>query len=220
MSTNLSIEQLQSATVVDQDGDKIGDVGRVYVDDATGEPNWVTVRTGLFGTKETFIPLDRAESDANGVRVPYEKRFVKDAPNMDEDEHLSPEQEAELYRYYGLNAGSGAVAGMVTGRDADVGRATGTERAGLEDEVAREPGAAAEGGYTDVDGHRAAQQSEGEYTDVNGHQALRHEEGEYTDVAGDPHGPEGEGEYTDADRSRSRLTDTGDTAGTRDTDRH
>ena len=50
------VDALYRATVFDRDGDKIGGVGEVYLDDTTGEPAWVTVNTGLFGLKETFVP--------------------------------------------------------------------------------------------------------------------------------------------------------------------
>ena len=38
-------------------GDKIGSIGQIYVDESTGEPSWVTVRTGFFGMSESFVPL-------------------------------------------------------------------------------------------------------------------------------------------------------------------
>ena len=78
---------------------------RSTLDDATGQPNWVTVNTGLFGGNETFIPLDEATQDGDDLRVPYTKAFIKDAPNLDADSHVDESQEDELYRYYGLQAG-------------------------------------------------------------------------------------------------------------------
>lgn len=97
-----NIEALTRATVVDRDGDKVGGVGQLFLDDATGQPSWVTVSTGFFGSKETFIPLADAQIAGEEIRVPYEKDFIKDAPNMDVDQHLTPEEEQELYRYYGV----------------------------------------------------------------------------------------------------------------------
>jgi stress response protein YsnF len=37
------------------------------------------------------------------VRLPYDKQQVKDAPTAEADGELSPEEEASLYRHYGLN---------------------------------------------------------------------------------------------------------------------
>ncbi|MCL6422678.1 PRC and DUF2382 domain-containing protein [Brachybacterium sp. JHP9] len=103
-----NIQDLQAAEVVDTTGDKIGKVGQVYLTDDTQEPSWVTVNTGFFGTKETFIPLAEARYADGVITVPYEKSFVKDAPNVDEDGSISREEEDELYRYYGVNDSRGS----------------------------------------------------------------------------------------------------------------
>ena len=42
--------------VTGSDGDSIGKVGEVYFDNETGEPNWVTVKTGWFGTSRVVRP--------------------------------------------------------------------------------------------------------------------------------------------------------------------
>ncbi|SDC37423.1 conserved domain-containing protein [Geodermatophilus telluris] len=106
MITEQQIQQVIGTTAVDRDGDKLGKIGEVYLDDETGRPEWATVHTGLFGTKETFVPLAQAEVSGDSVRFPYEKARVKDAPKIDTDGHLSPQEEQELYRYYGLGTGT------------------------------------------------------------------------------------------------------------------
>ena len=63
------------------------------------------MRTGLFGTKESFLPLQGAELTPDGLHVQAHKDVVKDAPRIDADQHLSPAEEQELYRYYGLEYG-------------------------------------------------------------------------------------------------------------------
>ena len=102
MNTHDNIDALTRSTVVDRDGDKVGGVGQVFLDDNTGHATWVTVNTGFFGTKETFVPLQDATIEGEQIRVPYEKKFIKDAPNVDVDQHLSAAEEEELYRYYNL----------------------------------------------------------------------------------------------------------------------
>jgi uncharacterized protein (TIGR02271 family) len=99
----------QGQTMVDRDGDKIGDIESIYVDDQTGQPEWALVNTGLFGTRSTFVPIAQATSHRDQVQVPYEKQRVKDAPNMDPDGHLSEQEEQELWRHYGLDYGAGTV---------------------------------------------------------------------------------------------------------------
>jgi uncharacterized protein (TIGR02271 family) len=95
------IETIADRDVYDSDGAKIGSARQVYVDDETGEPEWVTVRTGLFGMNESFVPLADATISDDRLVVPFATSLVKDAPNLSEDGHLTPEQERELYEYYG-----------------------------------------------------------------------------------------------------------------------
>ena len=67
--TEFDVSALSGATVVDTGGNKIGKVGQVYLDDQTGQPEWVTVKTGLFGTKESFVPLALARHDGDHLTV-------------------------------------------------------------------------------------------------------------------------------------------------------
>ncbi len=103
ISTDQIRDLLDNGTVVGDDGSKIGKVGQVYLDDQTGEPEWVTVRTGMFGGAESFVPLAQATVRGSELQVPYGKDMVKDAPRMDDAEgNLTQDQEAELYGYYGV----------------------------------------------------------------------------------------------------------------------
>lgn len=102
------VQQMFGRDVVGSDDKKIGKAGQVFLDDETGSPEWVTVNTGLFGTNESFVPLQEATLTGDGVVVPYTKDTVKDAPNVDPDAgHLTPEEESELYRYYGITPSGG-----------------------------------------------------------------------------------------------------------------
>jgi uncharacterized protein (TIGR02271 family) len=96
------VQHLVGTTAYDTSGDKIGKVGQVYFDDNSGEPEWVTVNTGLFGTNETFVPVRDAELSGDRLVVRHSKDRVKDAPNVTEDGHLSPDEERALYEHYGL----------------------------------------------------------------------------------------------------------------------
>jgi uncharacterized protein (TIGR02271 family) len=100
--TKDSIAQWQGQTLTGSDGSKIGKIGDIYLDNDTGQPEWALVNTGLFGGKGTFVPLAEATEQGGSIRVPYDKATVKDAPAMAPDGQLSQEEEAELYRYYGL----------------------------------------------------------------------------------------------------------------------
>lgn len=95
------IDQVAGRAVHGADGEKLGTVRQIYTDDRTGEPAWATVRTGLLGLKESFVPLTDAEISGDRLTVPYTRDFVKQAPNIDEDGRITPDQEQELYAYYG-----------------------------------------------------------------------------------------------------------------------
>ncbi|MDQ0770137.1 uncharacterized protein (TIGR02271 family) [Pseudarthrobacter defluvii] len=101
---NLENLLTKGGNVVGSDGSKIGSIGQLYADDDTGEPTWVTVKTGLFGTSESFVPVEGAHDQGGDLVVPFSKEHVKDAPRVDADGHLSPEEEDRLYTYYDRGA--------------------------------------------------------------------------------------------------------------------
>ncbi|MDF9749460.1 uncharacterized protein (TIGR02271 family) [Arthrobacter sp. ES3-54] len=75
------------------------------MDNKDGQPSWVTVRTGLFGMSESFVPLEGARTEGNDIVVPYSKDHVKDAPRIDADRPLEPAEEDRLYQHYQLDTG-------------------------------------------------------------------------------------------------------------------
>ena len=127
-----TISRVIGQDVYDQSGEKIGSAAEVYLDDETGQPEWVTVRTGLFGTRESFVPIRDADLTDDGLRVPVSKERVKDAPKIDTDGHLSPQEEQELYRYYGLGNGTAqaTTTQTTTGTDTDTRAAVGHDTSG------------------------------------------------------------------------------------------
>jgi uncharacterized protein (TIGR02271 family) len=92
------------AQLIDSNGDKVGKIGQLYLDDQTGRPEWVSVNTGLFGTKESFVPLADGTFSDGEVRVPYSKDQIKDAPKVDADGHLDASEEDALYSHYGVSS--------------------------------------------------------------------------------------------------------------------
>ena len=101
--TEQAVAEWRGRNAVDSDGDKIGSIDEIYMDTDTGKPEWLAVKTGMFGSKVTFVPITEA-SEANGdVKLPYDKQQVKDAPNAEADGELSQEEESALYQHYGLN---------------------------------------------------------------------------------------------------------------------
>ncbi|GAA2992512.1 PRC and DUF2382 domain-containing protein [Streptomyces fulvorobeus] len=118
--------ELDGLNVYDSEGEKVGSVGRVYVDDVTGKPDWITVKTGMFGMKESFVPLAGARRVASDLHISHPKDKVKDAPRVDADAHLSVTEEEELYRHYGLTKRSTTKAAGPAGTAAGAPTTTGT----------------------------------------------------------------------------------------------
>ena len=145
MTTQNDVQRLLDLDVYESDGSKIGSTGQAYLDRQTGEPTWISVKTGLFGTKETLVPLEKATITDGRIVVPYGKDQVKNAPRIEPDADLSPAEEQELFRYYGLSSaggrssqqtGTGQYAGTQTDvrdsdryRDTDTRTGTGTDDA-------------------------------------------------------------------------------------------
>jgi uncharacterized protein (TIGR02271 family) len=98
-----TVQSWQGRTMVDPAGDKLGTIDAIYLDDETGQPEWATVTSGLFTARATFVPLAGAQTTGDSVQVPYDKDQVKAAPSMAADGQLSQDEEAELYRHYGLD---------------------------------------------------------------------------------------------------------------------
>src|SRR5829696_6324602 len=104
MQETMSSDQLVQArgeTVYAADGDKIGSVEEVFVDEETGRPEWLGIGTGLLGTKRVLVPVLGLQQTGDGFQVPYAKEQVKETPDVDSDE-IGQDLEARLYSHYGL----------------------------------------------------------------------------------------------------------------------
>jgi uncharacterized protein (TIGR02271 family) len=101
--TKTRYEDWIGTTVYDRTGDKLGDITDIYYDDDTGQPEWMTVSTGWFGTSEHFVPIAGTQAHEDGFRTEHTKDQIKDAPRIDTDqEHLGATEERRLYDHYGM----------------------------------------------------------------------------------------------------------------------
>ncbi len=91
---------LIGSTAIDSEGNKVGKIGQVYLNDESGEPQWVTVSTGLFGTRESFAPLYGARPGDGEARLAVTKQMIKDAPNVENDGNLNAQETDALYQHY------------------------------------------------------------------------------------------------------------------------
>ncbi len=100
MTTTNDRQDLEGRTAVDTNGAKLGKIGQVYLDDQSGQPLWVTISTGMFGTKESFAPLHGARVDGDDLRLAVTKDMVKDAPGIEADGRIEGDENEALYTYY------------------------------------------------------------------------------------------------------------------------
>ena len=109
----------------DSSGDKVGEITDIYYDDATGRPEWLAVKTGLFGKKHSFVPIHGSQPYGDSdLKLAFDKNTIKDAPRVDPEGHLSPEEERELWAYYGYD-----YADMTSAKEYGYGKAYGRGRA-------------------------------------------------------------------------------------------
>lgn len=117
--------------VADVEGNRIGKISKVYHDDQTGQPLWVLVETGLFGTRQSFAPVHGARFDGEVVVLAVAKDQIKDAPDIDPDAHISQSEQDALRQYYSGYLGTagnpggdeqGGQAGHETGGQETAGR--------------------------------------------------------------------------------------------------
>ena len=112
MTAAQSPESYLGRTAVDGKGGKIGSIGQVYLNDETGQPDWVTVNTGLFGTKENFVPLEGSSPNGDNVVFPFDQDVVKNAPQVGDASHLDVDEQDSLYSYYHQYIGGGGQSTM------------------------------------------------------------------------------------------------------------
>ena len=113
-----------SRTIVDTNGETLGKVDDVYIDDRTKKPEWATVTTGLLGGKSQFVPLAGASLDGDHIHARVTMEQVKNAPSVQHDSHLSEQEESRLFEHYGIaytNDGSTTAQGQSHGVHAAAG---------------------------------------------------------------------------------------------------
>ena len=98
-------EKYEGYKVYDNAGERIGKVDDLFVDDENRE-EYIGVKTGFFGLKSTLIPMDivRVNEQERTMEVSESKDRVKDAPNFDDDEDITPEYEDRVRRHFGLES--------------------------------------------------------------------------------------------------------------------
>jgi stress response protein YsnF len=96
-------DQYADYTVYDRDGDKIGKVDDLFVDE-NDQPEYIGVKMGFLGTRSTLIPWEIATVDENDrrIEVSVDKAQAKEGPSFDDDQDITPDYEEQVYSHYGL----------------------------------------------------------------------------------------------------------------------
>lgn len=102
MLSRNQIAEVIGAPAVTHNGDRIGTVERVFIDDATGEAAFATVQTGLFGSKETVVPVGQAAFTNGRVAIPFGTTMIKDGPTVDPDQMPDEQVIATLHSHFNL----------------------------------------------------------------------------------------------------------------------
>lgn len=121
-------DQLFGCDVFDHDGEKIGSVDSVWVDDDTNALEFIGVKTGwLFGSIHV-IPTNNAQISNDQITVPYSVQQVKDAPSFSANDELSPADEDQIYSYYGeQRTTSTSPSGLAANESGTLGTAASTD---------------------------------------------------------------------------------------------
>ncbi|WP_051973467.1 PRC-barrel domain-containing protein [Cryobacterium sp. MLB-32] len=89
--------------VITRDGQRLGSVEQVFLSADSGDPAFVTVRTGLFGMQESFVPLFGATITASHITVAYDRGLIRQAPRIESDRgSITTDEESALYDHYGI----------------------------------------------------------------------------------------------------------------------
>ena len=96
-------DQYADYTVYDRNGEKIGKVDDLFVDE-NDTPEYIGVKMGFLGTRSTLIPWEVATVDENDrrIEVSVDKAQAKEGPSFDDDQDITPDYEEQVYSHYGL----------------------------------------------------------------------------------------------------------------------
>lgn len=123
-------DSLDGAAVVNNLDEHLGTVAGLYIDDESGTPTWVAVRSGLFGRHHSLVPLAQASWEHGRLFVPYTSDDLAAAPHADPDLALDADQEQALFDFYNVGYSDRERPGPHTGVEAQDTGLTGSPDAG------------------------------------------------------------------------------------------
>ena len=102
MPSPLEVRDWHELDVVSSDGGSVGKLIDVYVNNETGEPEFLLVAGGFLHNRLHIAPAGGATRSDDTVTLAVTKDAVDHAPHIAADGELTPEEEGRLYEHYGL----------------------------------------------------------------------------------------------------------------------
>ena len=98
-------EKYEDFKVYDNQGERIGKVDDLFVDE-TDREEYIGVKMGFLGLKSTLIPMDivRVNEGERTIEVSESKDHVKNAPSFDDDEDITSDYEDRIRSHFGLES--------------------------------------------------------------------------------------------------------------------
>ncbi len=149
-------EKYEGYKVYDNNGEKIGKVDDLFVDERDRE-EYIGVKMGLFGLSgTTLIPLEiaRVNEQERAIEVAESKDRVTSAPQYKDDDEIDRSFEERLRQHFGLGGGTGASYERPTDASGSEGAAaSGSEGATAGDDTTRgEDSGPSDGGSSETVG--------------------------------------------------------------------
>lgn len=111
MSTDSDQNPTVGTTATDRDGEVLGTVSAVWLDDASGRATWVGLTAGAHASPTgddavVVVPLDGARTTPDRLQLAVEARVAREAPRLGATQRLTPEDELRLRAHYARTAGT------------------------------------------------------------------------------------------------------------------
>jgi stress response protein YsnF len=99
MTSDSALPPVIGAIADDRDGNTLGTISTVYLDDATGRPTWVGLHAGA-DQVPVIAPITDAEYTDGRLRLTVSADAVRTAPRVSQPDRLSPAEETLLRDHY------------------------------------------------------------------------------------------------------------------------
>jgi sporulation protein YlmC with PRC-barrel domain len=103
MPSPLEVRDWHELDVVSADGRSVGKLIDVYVNNETGEAEFLLVASGFLHNRLHLAPADGATRADDVVALGVTKEAVDNAPHIAADGDLTPDEERQLYEHYGID---------------------------------------------------------------------------------------------------------------------